>query len=98
MPPQTITLDQLQIIIDQTNARYMVALLLLLGMVSILLGTLLLAVGWRKTGFLFVAAYGAMMSFIGVGLCYLFGPIIIIFALGGIAREWCLPVKQNTAR
>ena len=68
--------------------------MLLFGMLSIAVGTLCLALGFRKCGLFFIGVYGLLMSFIGVGLCYIFGPVIILFAAGGLIREWMNAPKK----
>lgn len=83
-----ITPAQLEMFIQQANARYMVALLILLGMVCVAFGATAMAFGCRRIGFFFLGCYGALMSFLGVGLCYIFGPIVVVAALGGMIREW----------
>lgn len=82
------TAEQVELLVQLTRARYVVALLLLWGLVAVALGTVALACGWRKLGFLLLGVYGTLMTFIGVGLCYLFGPAVLIAALGGILAEW----------
>jgi hypothetical protein len=86
--PQTITPEQLELFIQQAHARYMVALLILLGMVCVMFGSIAMAFGGRKVGFIFLAGYGALMTFIGVGLCYIFGPVVLVASIAGLLREW----------
>ncbi len=82
------TPEQLELLIQLAHSRYMVALLLLWGLVLVALGTLAMACGLRKTGFLLLGGYGVLMSAIGVGLCYIFGPLVLMAAVAGLAVEW----------
>ena len=88
--PHKISQEQLDLLIKLTHVRYMVALFILFGMISVAMGSIFLALGFRKTGFFFIGIYGALMSFLGVGFCYIFGPVVLIASLAGIAREWFL--------
>ena len=95
MNTSKITADQIDILIQISTARYRVALLILLGMLAVALGTLSMALGFRKIGLLFLAIYGGLMSFLGLGLSYIFGPIVVVAAVAGIAREWFYSTGKN---
>ena len=94
MNKDIITPDQLEIFITLAHARMMVAILILLGMVAVALGSLSMAFGLKKTGFIFLAAYGGLMSFIGIGFCYIFGPVVLAASIGGFVREWVSTAKK----
>lgn len=94
MNTSKITADQIDLLVQLSTARYMVALLILLGMLAVALGTIAMAFGYRKIGFLFTALYGGLMSFLGLGLCYIFGPIVVVASVAGIAREWFYSAKS----
>ena len=92
-PQGVLTEDMLNLIVQQAHARMMVAIFILLGMVAIMLASTCFAFNWRKVGFIFFCVYGGLMSFIGVGFCYIFGPAVIVAALGGLMREFLTPKK-----
>lgn len=96
MNKDIITPEQLEIFINISRARLAVAVFILLGMVAVGLGTLCMAFGFRKTGFVFMGIYGSLMSFIGVGFCYIFGPFVLLASIGGLAREW-IKAPQKSA-
>ncbi len=73
---------------DLANARLMVALPILLGVIAIDLAAISLAFEFRKNGFVSLATYGALMSFLGIVLSFVFGPVVLVASLGGVAREW----------
>ena len=88
MPKSNLTAEQVDLFITLANARLMVAILILLGMVAVAFAAISLAFGYRKTGFVFLAIYGGLMSFLGIGLSYIFGPVVLVASQGGVAREW----------
>lgn len=92
-----ITPEMLDLFIKQAQARFMIALLILMGMLAVVLGTFAMALGWRKTVLFFLGIYGGLMTFISVGLCYIFGPLVIVAALAGILREWMSPKNHALA-
>jgi hypothetical protein len=91
----TINPEQLKLFIQQAEARYMVALYILLGMVAVALGAIALALGLRKTCFLFLGAYGLLMTNLGIGFCYIFGPVVLMASAGGLMREWFIGGRKK---
>lgn len=82
------TPEELEIIINEAQARYMVAVLLLLGMALMVIASLAFALGWRKTAAFFMTGYGAVTTFVGVGFAGYFGPAIAVFGIAALVREW----------
>ena len=92
--PSRLTPELLNQAITLAKAQYVVALILIWGMVFVMLGIIALALGWRKTGFFFTALYGGLMMFLGIGYSGAIGIIIVVASVGGILREWlAVPVK-----
>jgi len=87
LPPR-MTLDQLTYLRDMAAVQVFTALVLQLQMLLAVLGTIAVAVTWRKTGLLFFVLMGAAMACVPSGYSFYYGVTVAIFAAGGLV--WSL--------